>query len=74
MAEKAQIDELTYGSVQEPEFDPAVAVVLQQLHRRMGRDQGLSRAEAIRAAIRWYIALAERLPFTEDHLLDEIEA
>ena len=41
---------------------------------RMGRDQGLSRAEAIRAAIRWYIAMAELLPFTEDQLLDDVEA
>jgi len=40
---------------------------------RLRRDQGVSRAEAVRSAIRWYIHWADRLPF-EDPIADEIEA
>ena len=40
---------------------------------RLRRDQGVSRADAIRDAVRWYIRWAERLPF-EDPIADETEA
>lgn len=34
MVEKAQIDDLTYEPVQEPEFDQAVGLILESLRRR----------------------------------------
>jgi metal-responsive CopG/Arc/MetJ family transcriptional regulator len=37
------------------------------------RDRGVSRAEAIRDAVRWYVRWGDRLPF-EDPAADEIEA
>jgi metal-responsive CopG/Arc/MetJ family transcriptional regulator len=37
------------------------------------RDRGVSRAEAIHEAVRWYVRWAELLPF-EDPIADEIEA
>jgi metal-responsive CopG/Arc/MetJ family transcriptional regulator len=37
------------------------------------RDQGVSRAEAIRQAVRWYAQWGERLPF-EDPIADDIES
>jgi metal-responsive CopG/Arc/MetJ family transcriptional regulator len=40
---------------------------------RLRRDQGLSRADAICDAIRWYVRWAEKLPF-EDPTADETEA
>ena len=40
---------------------------------RLRRGQGVSRAEAIRLAIRWYGRWAELIPF-EDPIADEIEA
>jgi len=40
---------------------------------RLRRDQGVSRADAIRDAVRWYVRWAERLPF-EDPIADETEA
>ena len=33
---------------------------------RVGRDQGLTRAEAVRDAIRWYIAAGGHMPNIED--------
>jgi metal-responsive CopG/Arc/MetJ family transcriptional regulator len=39
---------------------------------RLRRSQGISRAEAIREALRWYGRWAERLPF-EDPIAEEIE-
>jgi metal-responsive CopG/Arc/MetJ family transcriptional regulator len=39
---------------------------------RLRRDQGVSRAEAIREAVRWYVRWADRLPF-EDPMADEFE-
>jgi len=36
--------------------------------------QKLSRAEALREAVRWYISAMRSLPPAEDPLLDEIEA
>lgn len=36
------------------------------------RDEGISRAEALREALHWYARWAERLPF-EDPIADEIE-
>jgi hypothetical protein len=36
--------------------------------------QQISRAEAVRKAIRWYIAAMRRLPPVEDLLPDEVEA
>jgi metal-responsive CopG/Arc/MetJ family transcriptional regulator len=41
---------------------------------RVRRLQSLSRAEAIREAIRWYIGATGRLPPAEDPTPDEIEA
>jgi len=40
---------------------------------RVGRDQGLSRAEAVRAAIRWYLDSPHLPAFLEDTMADEIE-
>jgi metal-responsive CopG/Arc/MetJ family transcriptional regulator len=40
---------------------------------RLRRDQGNSRAEAIRSAVRWYVHWADRLP-SEDPTAEEIEA
>lgn len=37
------------------------------------RDQGVSREEAIRDALRWYVRWGERLP-VEDPIGEEIEA
>ena len=34
MAHEAQIDELTYEPIREPEFDRAVGIILESLHRR----------------------------------------
>ena len=39
---------------------------------RVGRDQGLSRAEAVRAAIRWYLGSPYLPAFVEDPTADEI--
>lgn len=39
---------------------------------RLQRDQGVSRGEAIREAVRWYARWSERLPF-EDPIANEIE-
>jgi metal-responsive CopG/Arc/MetJ family transcriptional regulator len=39
---------------------------------QLRREQGISRAEAVRDAVRWYVRWAERLPF-EDPAADEIE-
>ena len=36
------------------------------------RDQGVSRSEAIREAVRWYARWADRLPF-EDPIAEDIE-
>jgi metal-responsive CopG/Arc/MetJ family transcriptional regulator len=39
---------------------------------QLRRGQGISRAEAVRDAVRWYVRWAERLPF-EDPAADEME-
>ena len=39
---------------------------------RVGRDQGFSRAEAVRAAIRWYLGSPYLPAFFEDPTADEI--
>jgi len=41
---------------------------------RLRERQSLSRAEAVREAIRWYIGAIGRLPPAEDPLPDEVEA
>ena len=41
---------------------------------RVRERQSLSRAEAVREAIRWYIGAIGRLPPAEDPLPDEVEA
>ena len=41
---------------------------------RVCERQNLSRAEAIRQAVRWYIGALRRLPEPEEPLPDEIEA
>jgi metal-responsive CopG/Arc/MetJ family transcriptional regulator len=41
---------------------------------RIRRQQGLSRAEAVRDAIRWYIGAIGRLPPAEDMSPEEAEA
>ena len=40
---------------------------------RLRRDQGVSRVEAIRTAVRWYARWADQLP-VEDPIAEEIEA
>ena len=40
---------------------------------RVGRDQGLSRAEAVRAAIRWYLGSPYQPAVLEDPTADEID-
>jgi metal-responsive CopG/Arc/MetJ family transcriptional regulator len=41
---------------------------------RVSERQSLSRAEAVRAAIRWYIGAVGRLPPAEEPTQDEIDA
>ncbi|MFZ3233948.1 MAG: ribbon-helix-helix protein, CopG family [Stellaceae bacterium] len=41
---------------------------------RVRERQQLSRAEAVREAVRWYISAMHSLPPTEDPLPDEVEA
>ncbi len=41
---------------------------------RVRERQGLSRSEAVRDAIRWYVGAIGRLPPTEEMLPDEAEA
>jgi metal-responsive CopG/Arc/MetJ family transcriptional regulator len=41
---------------------------------RVSERQEISRAEAVRAAIRWYVGAIGRLPPAEDPTADEIEA
>jgi metal-responsive CopG/Arc/MetJ family transcriptional regulator len=40
---------------------------------RLRRDQGFSRMDAIREAVRWYIKSADILPFAEDFAAAEVE-
>jgi metal-responsive CopG/Arc/MetJ family transcriptional regulator len=41
---------------------------------RVRRRQGISRSEAVRDAIRWYVGAVGRLPLAEEMLPDEAEA
>ena len=40
---------------------------------RLRRSQGLTRAEAMRAAIRWYVAADGQRELAEDPIFDEID-
>ncbi len=40
---------------------------------RVGKEQGLTRAEAVRAAIRWYLGSPYLPAFYEDLMTDEID-
>ena len=50
----------------------AISLPKEELAELDGLRRGVSRAEVIRDALRWYVHWAERLPF-EDPIADEIE-